>query len=545
MSTQEAAHGTKARDAAPAGRADPDRAPVRQGHRHADGRRGRPGEGRRDPHRRAVARPRARHRRRAARPHRRGLRPGVLRQDDARLPHHRRGAEARRRVRVHRRRARDGPAVRPADRRRHRRAARLPARLRRAGAGDRRHARALRRGRRRGGRLRRGADAAGRARGPDGRPDGRPAGADDVPGDAQARRQPEPHADAVRVHQPDPREGRRHVRLAGDPAGRPRAEVLLVAAPGHPPHRDAQGRHRGGRQPRPRQGRQEQGGGAVPPGRVRHRVRQGHLDARAASSTSGSSTTSSPSPARSSPTATSASARAATTPRRYLDEHPEVAKEIEDKIYDALGLDRRTSSAPIERRRPDADGRRRSRRRRSAAAVLARRPRRSRARGRPPSSRLQHARDARPWTRASTGASARSPRCARHARGQARRAGGRSTRWWRELREQGYLDDARYARRSPRTAGGWTAGAPSGSSARLRALGVDRELVARAPSASRTATSELERGARAPAPRFPSRRETPRDRDRALGMLVRKGYELELAHDALRRHAARTTSRLD
>ena len=34
------------------------------------------------------------------------------------------------------------------------------------------------------------------ARGPDGRPDRRPAGADDEPGDAQARRQPEPHADA-------------------------------------------------------------------------------------------------------------------------------------------------------------------------------------------------------------------------------------------------------------------------------------------------------------------------------------------------------------
>ena len=46
------------------------------------------------------------------------------------------------------------------DRRRHRRAARLPARLRRAGARDRRHARALRRGRRRRGRLGRGADAA-------------------------------------------------------------------------------------------------------------------------------------------------------------------------------------------------------------------------------------------------------------------------------------------------------------------------------------------------------------------------------------------------
>ena len=200
--------------------------------------------------------------------------------------------------------------------REHRRAAGLAARLRRAGARDRRHARALRRRRRRRDRLRGGADAAGRARGPDGRPDGRRPGADDEPGDAQARRQPEPDEHAVPVRQPDPREGRRHVRLAGDPAGRPRAEVLRVAAARHPPDRDAEGGHGGRRQPRPRQGRQEQGRRAVPPGGVRHRVRQGHLDARAASSTSASSTTSSRSRARSSPTATSGSARAATTPRR-------------------------------------------------------------------------------------------------------------------------------------------------------------------------------------------------------------------------------------
>jgi regulatory protein len=38
--------------------------------------------------------------------------------------------------------------------------------------------------------------------------------------------------------------------------------------------------------------------------------------------------------------------------------------------------------------------------------------------------------------------------------------------------------------------------------------------------------------------RFPIPPDNPRDRDRALGFLVRKGYELELAHDALRRHAA-------
>ena len=40
--------------------------------------------------------------------------------------------------------------------------------------------------------------------------------------------------------------------------------------------------------------------------------------------------------------------------------------------------------------------------------------------------------------------------------------------------------------------------------------------------------------------RFPHPPETPRDLERALGFLVRKGYELELAHDALRRHAEMT-----
>ena len=37
--------------------------------------------------------------------------------------------------------------------------------------------------------------------------------------------------------------------------------------------------------------------------------------------------------------------------------------------------------------------------------------------------------------------------------------------------------------------------------------------------------------------RFPDPPATPRDCERALGVLVRKGYELELAHDAIRHHA--------
>ena len=48
------------------------------------------------------------------------------------------------------------------------------------------------------------------------------------------------------------------------------AEVLRLRAPGHPPHRDPEGRHRHGRQPDPGQGREEQGRPAVQAGRVRH-----------------------------------------------------------------------------------------------------------------------------------------------------------------------------------------------------------------------------------------------------------------------------------
>ncbi len=175
----------------------------------------------------------------------------------------------------------------------------------------------------------------------------RRAGADDVQGDAQARGQPQPHADAVHPHQPDPRKGRRHVRLAGDPAGRARAEVLRLPAPGHPAHRDAQGRHRGGRQPRAREGRQEQVRRAVPAGRVRHRVRQRHLDLGM--------------PARPGDRAQHrdevgsffsygedrlGQGRAAA--KAQLDANPAVAKEIEQKIYAALGIGREHVT-PIDR----------------------------------------------------------------------------------------------------------------------------------------------------------------------------------------------------
>jgi regulatory protein len=105
-----------------------------------------------------------------------------------------------------------------------------------------------------------------------------------------------------------------------------------------------------------------------------------------------------------------------------------------------------------------------------------------------------------------------------------------------ELCEQGYLDDAAYAQRfadDRRRLDGWGA---ERIEQRLRALGVDAELIAAAVS-SRDHEGELEAALALLERRFPDPPATARDCERALGILVRKGYELELAHDAIRRHA--------
>ena len=180
----------------------------------------------------------------------------------------------------------------------------------------------LGRARRRRRRLGRGADAEGGDRGGDGRQPRRPPGAPDEPGAAQARRHAQPHRHDLPLHEPAAREDRRHVRLARDDAGRPRAQVLRVGAARHPAHRDAEGRRRGDREPRAREGREEQGRAAVQAGRVRHHLRRRASRGRARCSTSGSSGRSSRSRARTSPSATSGSARAARTRRRSCASTP-------------------------------------------------------------------------------------------------------------------------------------------------------------------------------------------------------------------------------
>jgi regulatory protein len=103
------------------------------------------------------------------------------------------------------------------------------------------------------------------------------------------------------------------------------------------------------------------------------------------------------------------------------------------------------------------------------------------------------------------------------------------------LLEGGYVDDAAFAHRfaeDRRNLDQWGA---DRIERRLKELGVDRHLIQAALAEG--AHDELEAACELLARRFPAPPETPRDRDRALGFLVRKGYDLDLAHDALRRHA--------
>jgi regulatory protein len=107
-----------------------------------------------------------------------------------------------------------------------------------------------------------------------------------------------------------------------------------------------------------------------------------------------------------------------------------------------------------------------------------------------------------------------------------------------ELGEQGYLDDARFAQRfveDRRHLDDWGS---ERIQRRLLAAGVGSELV-EAALATRDAHDELEAAVAVLARRFPVVPETDRDRERALGFLVRKGYELELAYDAIRAYGRR------
>ena len=101
-----------------------------------------------------------------------------------------------------------------------------------------------------------------------------------------------------------------------------------------------------------------------------------------------------------------------------------------------------------------------------------------------------------------------------------------------ELARQGYLDDERYARafaEDRRTLDGW---GPERIARRLAQAGIEPRLIeavaAPDPQGDLEAALELLRGKLREAP------EDARGRERALGLLVRRGYELETAYDAVR-----------
>lgn len=104
-----------------------------------------------------------------------------------------------------------------------------------------------------------------------------------------------------------------------------------------------------------------------------------------------------------------------------------------------------------------------------------------------------------------------------------------------EIRRAGYLDDGEYARRfaeDRRALDGW------GSERIARALGrrgVAPDLVT-AVVAGRERDDELAAAAALLARRFPTRLEDERERGRAWRMLVTRGYETELAYEAIRNH---------
>lgn len=102
------------------------------------------------------------------------------------------------------------------------------------------------------------------------------------------------------------------------------------------------------------------------------------------------------------------------------------------------------------------------------------------------------------------------------------------------LAESGYLDDDRFARlfvQDKRELEQW-----GGERIRqgLLSRGIDRDLAEAALTEDAHDTSdEIDRAVALLRWRFPSRTWDRRERDRALGMLVRKGYDSELALDAI------------
>jgi regulatory protein len=107
-----------------------------------------------------------------------------------------------------------------------------------------------------------------------------------------------------------------------------------------------------------------------------------------------------------------------------------------------------------------------------------------------------------------------------------------------ELTEAGFVDDVRYARRfaeDKRTLERWGS---ERIGRELHKRGVSPELVDEVVSAQER-TDELRAAVALLGERLPGPPRDDRDRDRAWRLLVRRGYEVEVAYEAVRAHARR------
>ena len=102
-----------------------------------------------------------------------------------------------------------------------------------------------------------------------------------------------------------------------------------------------------------------------------------------------------------------------------------------------------------------------------------------------------------------------------------------------ELAEQGYLDDARYAQRFTEDRRNLDAWGNDRIERKLRTVGVAAELIEQAV-ADTSGGTELDAAVALLERRYGVPPADDRGRERALGLLARKGYELELAYDAVR-----------
>ncbi len=102
-----------------------------------------------------------------------------------------------------------------------------------------------------------------------------------------------------------------------------------------------------------------------------------------------------------------------------------------------------------------------------------------------------------------------------------------------ELEDQRYLDDARYAQRFAEDRRRLDHWGPDRIAERLRAVGIPRAHI-EAAVAEQDREGELDVALALLERRFSPPLPDDRARERALGVLVRRGYDLELAHDAIR-----------